>query len=321
MCRKSASQARVNSFTLVVALAGLLAPAVATQAQTGICEPAGDGSPAAFFDDRKADTEAPAGISPAQLALADIAGTATPGGLWLTGDSAGGLAYLRWTAGNQPTGLLEISREGKVSFNLKALAAVAGTASESTDDQRASIASFVKSDEGLRLLAEVTSGPYRFLLHLGPSMPTRAGDLRNDGTRVLDNRFDSRVNPLRRDGQKLDRERPPKGLDALVAINTDVIWFNLYNQKILPLGQLIFHELAEAHARLVLDLDYLPQGNKPGAHDVAIAREIQLKQQRPGLAILMPIGRNLMVVSRDDKQRLFAKLRKQNNKEAFKAYE
>jgi len=256
------------------------------------------------------------------LALADVAGTAkaAAGGLWVSGDNAEGVRYLQWIAGNQPAGLLKIDNRGKISFNLRILSEAASIASENTADQRERIASFVRSDEGLLLLAQVTNGAYRFRLHIGPKMPTLAGNIKNDGVCNLDNRFDSRVNPVRRSGQKADNECPPEGFDSLIAINPDARWFNLYNEQLIPLAQMAFHEMAEAHARLVLGFDYLPQGDKPGAHDTAIEREIRLKHARPKQTIIMPIGANVRLISRDDWLMLFDVLQMRKGRRSFKAY-
>jgi hypothetical protein len=300
-------------------LLALLAQAAA-KAQTSISQQAVDSSPLRFFDEPDLDMTAPGITDPALLALADAAGTGTAasGGLWLSGDTARGLTYLQWIAGNQQGGLLKMDSGGKVSFNLKKLSNAAGVTSENTANQRERISSFVRSDEGLRLLAELTNGSYRFLLHVGPMAPTRGGNVKTDGTRNLDNRFDRRINPLRRKGQKLDNERPPEGFDSLIAINPDANWFNFYNKQLMPTAQMVFHELAESHARLALDLDYLPQPGKPGAHDVAIYREIRLKQERPSQSVLMPIGMNLLLASRNDWLALFDRLREIKGAKTFR---
>lgn len=295
--------------TLLRVVFTLMAQAVLACAQTSENRSA-DGLSLQPTDQPCLDALASAGTSPALLGLADVAarGTAAAGGLWLSGNTAGGLTHLHWIAGNQPAGLLKVDGEGKVTFDLMVLASAAGGSSGTIADQRARVASFVRSDEGLRLLAELTEGPYRILLYVGPLAPTRAGGIGHYGLLNLDNRFDSRINPLRPKGQKLDRECPPEGFDSMVAIDTDVCWFNLENWRLMPLAQMTFHELAEAHARLALGLDYLSQGDKPGAHDVALDREIRLKQKRPAQFVVMPIGMNLRLATREDWLRLFAKL-------------
>jgi hypothetical protein len=129
------------------------------------------------------------------------------------------------------------------------------------------------------------------------------------GALNLDNLYDSRINPRRRTRQKLDAERPPKGFDVLIAINPGVGWFNLHSKQMMPTAQVIFHELAEAHARLVLGLDYLPRGDERGAHQVAIDRETILERQRAGHSVIKPIGANLVLASSNDWERLLAWLR------------
>jgi hypothetical protein len=309
MFEKAAHQMKAWLSTFGVALIALLAQAVVVHAQDSARWPGGADSPDRPFDAPHADANVAADVGPALLALADVAGAGmeADGGLWLSGNIAGAITYLHWVAGNQPAGLLKLDHQEKVSFDLRLLARAAGVTSESTADQRARIASFVRSDEGLRLLAELTYGSYRYLLHVGSTAPTRAGRISHFGIMNLDNQFDSRINPLRRNGQKMDKECPPEGFDSLVAIDPDVCWFNIDNRRLVPAAQMIFHELAETHARLALALDYLPQGDKPGAHDVAVDREIRLKQERPG-RLVTPVGFNLRLASRNDWLRLFLKL-------------
>lgn len=325
MRRKSDHQANVSFFTFVVAFLLMLAQAVAVPAQADGSEQAGDLSLYWFFDAPYRNATVPGNTGPALLALADAAVPipAASGGLWLSGDIAEGFAYLQWIVGNQPAGLLKLNSGAKVSFNLRMLAKAAGITSESTADQRARIASFVRSDEGLLLLAEVMNGPYRFLLHIGPTAPTRAGDIKNDSARNFDNRFDSRINPLYKNQQKPDRVCPPEGFDSLIAINHKAGWFNVFSNRLMPTAQLAFHELAESHARLVLGFDYLTQCDKPGAHATAINREIMLMQQRPAQLVVLPIGTNLLLASREDWLWLDAALRDRNRKGAspFKVYE
>jgi len=303
-------------------LLATLAQAVPSHAQLGVNERAGDSLQPGFFDAGLPDPNVTASASPARLALADVAGTGaeTVGGLWVSGATNEGIRYLEWIAGNRSAGLLEIDSGGKVSFNPRILSNAAGIASGNTADQRERIASFVRSDEGLLLLAQVTNGSYRFRLHIGNVAPTLAGDLRFVSALNLDNRFDGRINPRRPGRQKAKQERPPEGFDCLIAINLNTRWFNLDNKQFVPTAQMIFHELAEAHARLVLDLDYLAQSDKSGAHDVAIGREIQLKQERPAQFIVMPIGWNLVLASHNDWQFLFATLRKQKGRGLFRVY-
>lgn len=313
MCEKSDHRVKAGLSAVGVALFALMTQAVVVYAQTGLSRSADPSSSACSFEAPRADTNAAADAGPALLALADVAGTGTAaaGGLWLSGNMAGGLTYLHWIAGNQPAGLLKLERggcRGKVSFDLRILARAAGITAESPAEQHARIASFVRSNEGLRLLAELTNGAYRYLLHVGSMAPTRADTISQFGVINLDNRFDNRINSLRPNGRKLNKERPPEGFDALVAIDPDVCWFNRQTRRLMPLAQLIFHELAEAHARLALDLEYLPEGDKPGAHDVALGREMRLKQERPERLVVMPVGINLRLTSRDDWLQLFSTL-------------
>jgi hypothetical protein len=294
MCRNLGQTVNINRPPLVIACIALVALTAASQAQPGLNRQAENVSPRHSLTEPQLETRAPNRIEAAPSALAMDAELepSAAGGLWVSGDTAEGLRYLRWIAGEETAGLLKIGRGGKVAFTPRTLAKAAG-ASENRSNRGESSPSTGQMDEGRRLLEDLTGGTYRFLLYIGEKMPTRAGRIKILGTSVLDSRFDSRVNTLRRNGQKLDQERPPKGFDSLVAINPNAYWFNLYNQQFMPKGQLTFHELAEAHARVALGYDYLPQGDTPGAHDTAIEREYRLKQGRPGQVILVPAGINL----------------------------
>src|ERR1044071_5220349 len=169
MSQKFNRKAAAGTFTLVSALLAMLAQAVPSHAQMGVNEREGDLLQPGFFDAGWLGLNATAGIGPARLALADVARTetATGGGLWVSGDTEKGIRSLEWIVGDRPTGLLEIDSGGKVSFNPRILLNAAGIASGNTADQRERIASFVRSDEGLLLLVQVTNGSYRFRLHIG----------------------------------------------------------------------------------------------------------------------------------------------------------
>jgi hypothetical protein len=313
-------KARECLFALAMVLFTILAQAAATHAQIATGRQAGDLPPLRFFEAPCEETNKPASTGPTLLALVDVAGgeTAAAGGLWLSGDTARGLAHLRWIAGNQPAGLLKVGREGKVSFDLKILARAAGVTSENTAEQRERIALFVRSDEGLLLLAEVTSGAYRFLLHFGPTAPTLAGNLSFNSILNLDNQFDSRINPRRPNGLKMGNESPPEGFDSLIAINPDAAWFNSREKQLLPAPQVTFHELAEAWSRVALGLDYLPQPDKPGAHDVATARELRLKKERPDQNVVRPTKFYILLVTREDWIRVFGDLQEKREDKSFR---
>ena len=75
----------------------------------------------------------------------------------------------------------------------------------------------------------------------------------------------------------------------------------LHEKRLIPIGSITFHELAEAYAKVELGYEYLRNGPIPGAHEVAINREIILKHQRPNVETVTTIGPN-WVYSIDDKQ-------------------
>jgi hypothetical protein len=124
----------------------------------------------------------------------------------------------------------------------------------------------------------------------------------------LDNNYDSRINPYRRNGRKLDIECPPKGFDSMVAINPVARWFNLRAHEFVSAGQITFHELAEAHAKVVLNLDYLEQDNRPGAHNLALEREERLKAQRPSANVVLTLGSNRLLKSEEEVRHFYIQI-------------
>jgi hypothetical protein len=305
-------------FPLVVAVFTIVVQATA-QVQIGTSSFAAEAAVLRLVNSPRFNPNAMDTNNQALLALVDVIPAPKPavGGLWLSGDAALGYQHLQWIAGDQPAKLLQVSSSGKVSFNLAILANAAGITNENIADQQEIIASYVQSNEGLRLLVEITYGSYRFLLHVGTTMPTLGGLITNISARNIDNRFDSRINPRRPKGQKLNNECPPEGFDSLIAVNPYTEMFNFHSEQLMPMSQVVFHELAEAHARLVLGLDYLPKGNQTGAHEVALNREIRLKQERPSQFIVVPVGYNLLLVSRDDWLHLDKYLRNQKGSKSI----
>jgi hypothetical protein len=126
------------------------------------------------------------------------------------------------------------------------------------------------------------------------------------GSINLDNNYDSRINPYRRNGKKLDTELPPAGFDSLVAMNPIALWFNLETSSLVPAGHITFHELAEAQAKLDLNLDYLAQGARPGAHNLALVREQILKRQRPFSDVIVTYGSNRVLRTEEEIRQFYS---------------
>lgn len=213
------------------------------------------------------------------------------GGLWVSGDRAEALARLRYIVGDEPE-LIDLEDGGAVRIDRRLLARAAGATQVAADVAPMRIAEYIAANEGLLLLVQLTQGPHRYLLHIGSRAPALGGSIEVPGGLNLDNNYDSRINPYRRDFRKLDVERPPKGFDSMVAINPAARWFNLRANDFVEAGQITFHELAEAHAKVVFKLDYLQQDSHPGAHDVALEREERLKAQRPSAYVVLTVGAN-----------------------------
>jgi hypothetical protein len=154
------------------------------------------------------------------------------------------------------------------------------------------VADYIKSNEGLYLLTQLTSAAHRYCFYVGQQLPTAGREVPVHGSINLDNNFDPRINPYRKDGNKLPQERPPTGFDSIVAINPAAVWFNMKAHRLVPDGMIAFHELAEALAKVESGLVYLPVGLRPGAHDTAMQREMKLSSQRPKSGVITTAGSN-----------------------------
>jgi len=228
---------------------------------------------------------------------------AVKGGLWLSGDTDEGLARLRWIVGDENAELITLEPGGHMRIDAKLLARAAGLGEARVEDSMR-VATCIASNEGLLLIIQLSEGRYRYLLHIGSQAPTRGKILEISAGINLDNNYDSRINPHRKHCEKLDVERPPAGFDSLVGLNPVTRWVNLRSNSFVPVGEITFHELAEAHAKLELGLDYLDEGLKSGAHALAIEREQRLKSQRPG--VVLTAGSNLVLRTEEDLRLFYA---------------
>ncbi len=240
---------------------------------------------------------------PALLAFKIIAQQSDgQGGLWVSGDRKEALTRLRWIAGANSE-MIEIMGGGRVRINPALLAKSAGAQSGPLK-----ILDFISSNEGLWLIAQMTEGAARYLLHIGEDAPTMGNRVAVSGSINLDNNFDSRINPHRRQRLKLDCERPPEGFDSLVAINPVARWFNLRTNRLVDVSHITFHELAEAHAKVALGLQYLGHGSSQGAHDIALEREERLQRQRPLSDVVTTVGSNRMLRSQSELRQFYAEI-------------
>jgi hypothetical protein len=230
----------------------------------------------------------------------------TTGGLWLSGDREEGLARLQWIVGKDCAALIKFDDQGKVQLNTSQLAEIAGI--KETDPILASLGmlNYISSNEGLLLLVQMTQGVHRYRLHLGRQAPTAGGDVVVSGSLNLDNNFDSRINPYRRLNKKMDIEKPPSGFDGMIAINPEARWFNLPSNRWVQVGNITFHELVEAYAKVEMGFDYLPAKGFPGAHNIALEREMRLKEQRPSANLVVTVGSNRMLKSEDELRQFHA---------------
>jgi hypothetical protein len=213
---------------------------------------------------------------------------------------------LRWIIGSENADLISLDKDGRVQLDRKLMVKAAKAAQAIPLQAPLLVTSFITSNEGLLLLVQISQGAHRYRLHVGRHAPTHGSIVEVGGSINLDNNYDSRINPYRRDGKKLDSERPPEGFDSLVAINPVALWFNLETSSLVPVGHITFHELAEAQAKLELNLDYLAQGARPGAHNIAIERERRLKAQRPFSDVIITYGSNRVLRSEEEIRQFYS---------------
>ncbi|MGA9768555.1 MAG: SPOR domain-containing protein [Blastocatellia bacterium] len=243
---------------------------------------------------------------PVRLAFNLIAGAlAERGGLWLTGDIKEGLERLRWIVGSENADLISLDENGRARLNKKLLAHRAGADQANPLEAPLFVADYINSNEGLLLLVQLTQGAHRYCLHIGRQAQTAGGVVEITSSINLDNNYDSRINPYRRGGKKMDNERPPEQFDSLIAINPVVRWFNLRTNSLVPVAHITFHELSEAHAKLEMRLDYLEHGAQAGAHNVALAREERLKAQRPLSDVILTLGANRVLRSEEEMRQFY----------------
>jgi hypothetical protein len=113
-------------------------------------------------------------------------------------------------------------------------------------------------------------------------------------TSTLDNAPDPRSS-----GAKVPTDLPPKGIDDQVTVNPNVALEDTQHRQV-STEALAFHELAEAYAKVDGGMSYLGNGRLfgidggtrivlgppeegPGAHAIAVQRELKLRGQRPAL--------------------------------------
>jgi hypothetical protein len=217
------------------------------------------------------------------------------GGLWLSGDVREGMARLAWIAGPTNAGLLSVDKSGQVRIDDKLLAKEAEASRPSGQSPALALSIYILSNEGLLLLEQLIQGDRAYRLHIGDRVLTLGGEVAVKSVLNLDNNFDGRINSYRPRGIKMLNERPPRGVDALISINPDVVWYSLDYRKVISSGIVTFHELAEAYAKVECDLEYLPNGLLPGAHSLAVQREFRLQAQRPELYHAITAGENLSI--------------------------
>jgi RHS repeat-associated protein len=153
-------------------------------------------------------------------------------------------------------------------------------------------------NEGAMLLGQLVGSQNVYNLTLGNQYMTAEG-LKSLGNEAIVNNSNS-FDPPRFPYDKPAGVRPPKGVDSLVAIDPANAKFRDSQGRPVPLSSIMFHEMAEAYSKVDLgkpyidfDLGYVqggfvvtaPVGFQRGAHNDAVQREINLRNQRPNMQV------------------------------------
>src|SRR5262245_38345655 len=201
----------INLIATIALLAGTATPAALQQAEIEKSHPERREAPTvARNTSTPKKSEA---LDPANPSLAADAGASTggshprSGGLWLTGNLAKGLALLRWIVGPECAEMLSIDESGRVSLSERLLDRETANHAESTRPD-GKVTRRAAGNEGLLLLSQIRNSRQKYMLYIGSSIPTLAGDKPLQGAINLDNKYDSRITRIR---TKADMERPPTG--------------------------------------------------------------------------------------------------------------
>ncbi len=158
----------------------------------------------------------------------------------------------------------------------------------------------LSKNEGAFLLSDVVESKSVYSLDLGSTMLT-AGGLRsvtNDDPVNLDNRPDWRYG-----NGKNSMNLPPSGVDDAIGIDPHSRPLRDSNGDVVPLSSTIFHELAEAYAKIDMGEQYMSkQTGMEGAHGDAVEREIRLRSQRPNMKLEGRAGDQLIRDPKPPKQ-------------------
>jgi len=164
----------------------------------------------------------------------------------------------------------------------------------------------LSANEGASLVDQLANSSNVYDLSLGATAQTAAGPKPLTGDDVilnLDNRPDDRYQ-----NGKGPENLPAAGVDAQIGINPSLARYKDSNGRPVLLSSLIFHELAEAYARVDGDKAYwgfsrlfIADGRsvvmgvpEPGAHEIAGAREQRQRSQNPILRLFGFAGDHLV---------------------------
>jgi hypothetical protein len=195
--------------------------------------------------------------------------------LQLSGDLAADKADLCQIAGDA-CNRITINDNGTVTFNTQGLD--------------------LGTNEGASLINNLVSSTYTYGFAESDTAST-AGEPQKMGDQATSN-LDNATDP-RTIGAKRPQDLPPKGIDDQVTVNPNAPVQDTQHRPV-STASLAFHELAEAYAKVDGGMSYSGNGQfvgieggtrivlgqfeqGPGAHAIAIQRELKLRDQRPYL--------------------------------------
>lgn len=153
----------------------------------------------------------------------------------------------------------------------------------------------LNTNEGALLISQLVNSSNTYSFGLSNTAMTQGGpiDLAGNAISNLDNHLDDRYT-----NGKTPTDLPPTGVDDAVTINPATAVYQDSKNRAVSLSSLVFHELAEAYAKIdegkaygeFQDINTDRGGTtlvigpiQQGAHSEAVDREVKLREQNPSL--------------------------------------
>lgn len=141
----------------------------------------------------------------------------------------------------------------------------------------------LESNESAKLLNDLKESKNHYNLSLGPTVETKGGTIQVGSNSTNLNLGDIRFQNMEKMKLKsalAGKYKPPDGIDSQVGVDTSgtqFVYTSKTDLKVAPDFTRVFHELAEAYAKVDGGMQY------EAAHEEAKRRELILRDQRPYL--------------------------------------